>query len=64
MKKSDKVKIKYLDGFLYQGAVLAGCREVISHEKELNKINVFPIPDRDTGSNLKKTFSPLLKNFQ
>jgi hypothetical protein len=36
--------------------VLVGCKKVISHEKELNKINVFPIPDKDTGLNLKKTF--------
>ncbi len=52
-------KISYLDGIRYSRAVLAGCQEVISHEKELNKINVFPIPDRDTGSNLKKTFQSI-----
>jgi DegV family protein with EDD domain len=33
------------------------------HEKELNKLNVFPIPDRDTGSNLKKTLVPLTTKF-
>lgn len=49
-------KIRYLDGIRYSRAVLAGCQKVISHEKELNKINVFPIPDKDTGLNLKKTF--------
>jgi uncharacterized protein len=49
-------KIRYLDGLRYSRAVMAGCQKVISHEKELNKINVFPIPDKDTGLNLKKTF--------
>ncbi len=63
MKKSNLQKIDYLDGLLYQQALLAGCREIIAHEKELNKINVFPIPDKDTGSNLKKTLSPLLQEF-
>lgn len=72
MKKSDIIKkvnnshhiqISYLDGLRFERAVLAGCREVISHEKDLNKINVFPIPDNDTGSNLKKTFLPILNKY-
>ncbi|NIM90738.1 MAG: DegV family EDD domain-containing protein [Candidatus Aminicenantes bacterium] len=63
MKKSNLQKIDCLDGLLYQQALLASCREIIAHEKELNKINVFPIPDKDTGVNLKKTLSPLLEEF-
>jgi DegV family protein with EDD domain len=55
-----KVQIRYLDGLRFQLAILSGCKEVISHEQELNDINVFPIPDKDTGSNLKRTLSPLL----
>lgn len=27
------------------------------------RINVFPIPDKDTGLNLRKTFTPLLEKF-
>jgi len=50
------IKIHYLDGVRYARAVLMGCQEVVFHVKELNKINVFPIPDNDTGSNLKETF--------
>ncbi|MFB0564401.1 MAG: DegV family protein [Candidatus Aminicenantaceae bacterium] len=57
------IQVRYLDGFRFQRAILAGIEEVISHEKELNKINVFPIPDKDTGSNLKKTFKPLLERY-
>jgi DegV family protein with EDD domain len=57
------VQIRYLDGLRYQLAILSGCKEVFAHEKELNDINVFPIPDRDTGSNLKRTLSPLLDKF-
>jgi len=63
MKESDNFKIKYLDGILYQDFILAGCNEIISHERGLNKINVFPIPDKDTGLNLRKTFTPLLEKF-
>lgn len=56
MRDSFFTKIRYLDGTRYSRAVMKGCQKVISHEKELNKINVFPIPDKDTGLNLKKTF--------
>jgi DegV family protein with EDD domain len=56
-------KIGYLDGNRFQLAIIAGCKQVIKHEKELNKLNVFPIPDQDTGSNLKKTLMPLVDKF-
>ncbi len=57
---TSQVQISYLDGLRFQLAILSGCEEVVAHEKELNAINVFPIPDKDTGSNLKRTLSPLL----
>ena len=33
-------------------ALIAGARRVIAARDELNRINVFPVPDGDTGSNL------------
>lgn len=63
MSELSFTKIRYLDGIRYSRAVLVGCKEVISHEKELNKINVFPIPDKDTGLNLKKTFQNIKTKF-
>lgn len=32
--------------------ILAGANEIMARERELNAINVFPVPDGDTGSNL------------
>lgn len=63
MKTRRYPQIGYLDGSRYQSAILSGCAEIIKHEKELNRLNVFPIPDRDTGSNLKKTLIPLFEKF-
>jgi len=63
VNESSLIQVKYLDGLRYQQAVLAGCREVIFHEVELNKINFFPTPDKDTGSNLKKTLLPLVEKY-
>ncbi len=49
------MKIKYLDGKRLYNAVLVGGNSVIEDQKYLNKINVFPVPDSDTGTNLAST---------
>jgi DegV family protein with EDD domain len=49
------VKIKYLDGRRLYTAFLVGGNAVISDKNYLNKINVFPVPDSDTGTNLAST---------
>jgi DegV family protein with EDD domain len=49
------MKIKYLDGKRLYYAFLAGGRAVIRDQQYLNKINVFPVPDSDTGTNLATT---------
>lgn len=46
-----------IDGVQYRKMVLAGANRVITKQEELNKINVFPVPDGDTGSNMAYTFS-------
>lgn len=63
MKTKERTKIGYLDGYRFQSAILAGCNCIIDHEKELNELNVFPIPDKDTGSNLKRTLKPLVSGY-
>ena len=41
-------------------ALIAGARRVIADRDVLNKINVFPVPDGDTGSNLAFTLGSIL----
>jgi uncharacterized protein len=43
-------------------ALIAGMRRVIARREFLNRINVFPVPDGDTGSNLAFTLSSVLSN--
>lgn len=47
--------IQYLDGIRLYRSFLAGIRKVVSRQDYLNKINVFPVPDSDTGTNLAYT---------
>lgn len=41
-------------------ALIAGARRVIAQRELLNRINVFPVPDGDTGSNLAFTLGGVL----
>lgn len=41
-------------------ALIVGARRVIAASDELNRINVFPVPDGDTGNNLAATFGAVL----
>lgn len=50
-----------LNGARLKAALVAGCRRVLSRRDYLNQINVFPVPDGDTGSNLAFTLTAVLK---
>lgn len=54
-------KIVYLDGTRLYRAIVAGIRQVISKQEHLNNINVFPVPDRDTGTNMALTLNSILE---
>lgn len=53
MKKRNK--IERLTSEIFINAVLNGIGKVIKSQEHLNKINVFPVPDGDTGTNLAMT---------
>jgi DegV family protein with EDD domain len=49
------ISIAYLDGRRLSRAVIAGAHFVGERAEPLNKINVFPVPDGDTGTNMAAT---------
>lgn len=49
------MKLAYLDGPELRGALIAACDYVQEQRAELNRINVFPVPDGDTGTNFALT---------
>ncbi len=59
---SRQAKILYLDGTRLYRAIVAGIRQVISMQDYLNNINVFPVPDRDTGTNMALTLNAILES--
>lgn len=59
-----KLKIKYLDGMRLKRSVIAGCNFVISRRDHLNNINVFPVPDGDTGTNMASTLKSIADTLE
>ena len=47
--------IRYIDGPRFVNAFIAGAQWVATKRAHLNEINVFPVPDGDTGTNLTLT---------
>ena len=46
---------QYIDGLLFTKLIRAGADNLSAHADEVNDLNVFPIPDGDTGSNMLLT---------
>lgn len=55
-------KITYIDGKRFLRGLIAGGKRVMQHQDYLNKINVFPVADADTGSNLALTMKAIMES--
>ncbi|HEX9207779.1 MAG TPA: DegV family protein [Steroidobacteraceae bacterium] len=53
-----------LDGLRLNFALQAGILRLLSRQEYLNKINVFPVPDGDTGTNLALTVNAVLGSLR
>jgi DegV family protein with EDD domain len=51
---------KYLDGDALAVALTSGIHRVLAEQELLNRINVFPVADSDTGTNLSLSLGPAL----
>ena len=46
---------QYITGLLFAKMVKGGATELRTNAEEVNKLNVFPVPDGDTGDNMRMT---------
>ena len=46
---------QYLDGHLFAKMAQGGAAQLRTNAEEVNKLNVFPVPDGDTGDNMRMT---------
>ena len=61
---NNTIEIKYLDGKRFLISVLAGANEIFSQKDYLDKINYFPVPDGDTGTNISGTFQGIVERIE
>ena len=53
--------LSYINGDIFADALRSGIYKVIKSQENLNSINVFPVADADTGTNLCLSLGPLIK---
>lgn len=54
-KPGEKWSIRQLGGMLFAKMLRGGASELHANAEEVNKLNVFPVPDGDTGDNMSMT---------
>lgn len=65
MKKvGGNMAIKYLDAKRLRIIFSGGGKWVIKHEDLLNELNVYPVPDGDTGSNMAMTLNSMITEIE
>lgn len=57
------INTKVLNGRRFYFSFLAGAQQVFLHQNALNKINVFPVQDGDTGTNMASTMRAIVDSY-
>jgi hypothetical protein len=56
-------RISVFNGQDFKKAILAGSAWLEEHHQSINALNVFPVPDGDTGSNMAATMKSAMRNI-
>lgn len=57
------MQIGYIDGRRFRRALIAGGKRLSEYAEQLNTMNVFPVPDSDTGTNMAGTFASVMQGI-
>lgn len=58
--KYEGINTNVLNGKRFYYSFLAGAQRIFEHQKAINKINVFPVQDGDTGTNIASTMHSII----
>ena len=53
-----------VDGQLFKRALLGSLSWLGAHQEEVNRLNVFPVPDGDTGTNMLLTLQSAVEDIR
>ena len=56
--------MKYIDGEMLKKAFLAGAKGLEAKKEWINELNVFPVPDGDTGTNMTMTIMSVQEKWR
>jgi DegV family protein with EDD domain len=62
-----RIRIKYINGIRFKRFIITSAQRIRQNKNHLNDINVFPVADGDTGTNLAITMNNIVtevKNYQ
>ncbi len=59
-----KIRIKYLNGTRFKRFILNSAQRINQTEQYLNDINVFPVADGDTGTNMVATMNSIVREIK
>lgn len=59
-----KKRIEFFDGKHFRETIIASARRIGQNRKHLNDINVFPVPDGDTGTNMVQTMETIAEHAE
>jgi len=59
-----KTEEPHINGKYLYYAFIAGGNAILQHQTEINRINVFPVNDKDTGTNLASTIRSVIDNIK
>ncbi|WP_425448941.1 DAK2 domain-containing protein [Dethiothermospora halolimnae] len=58
------LKIEYIDSILLRKAILGAANSLEMNKEIINDLNVFPVPDGDTGTNMSLTMQSAVKHIK
>lgn len=53
-----------ISGKLFRDSIISGANNMANHKTEVDELNVFPVPDGDTGTNMTMTISNALPELR
>jgi dihydroxyacetone kinase-like predicted kinase len=58
------LEIEYIDGSLLKKMILSGAESLEKNKDIVNSLNVFPVPDGDTGTNMSLTMQSAVREIK
>lgn len=52
-----------ITGNIFRDAIISACNNICSQKSQINDLNIFPVPDGDTGTNMSMTISASAKEL-